>query len=368
MSPDRHNPTTVTARPGTPFIDVVREFEATPAQVFRASTDPKLVPRWLGPREMDMRLIEYDARTGGSYHYVHRDAEGAEYGFRGVFHSVVPAERIIQTFEYDGEPDVVSLDTSTYEDLGGRTRLSGHTVFPTVEARDTALESGMERGIRDSMDRLEELLGEAGARATGSGRVVVDISMSLDGYVTAGGVDLAHGLGVGGEVIHDWAIGRRTPRDVAILKETVDRTGAVVMGRRTFDIVDGPDGWDESMGYGADQEQTVTPPPVIVVTHAAPASTRLGSRFRFATEGLKDALDQARAVAGDRDVVIMGGGDVAYGFLRAGLVDVLMIHLAPVVLGAGTPLFPAGASLRLELLGSESTDAAEHLTYRVINT
>jgi uncharacterized protein YndB with AHSA1/START domain len=68
------NPTTVSARPGTPFIDVVREFEATPAQVFRASTDPELVSRWLGPRELEMRLTEYDARTGGSYSYVHRDA------------------------------------------------------------------------------------------------------------------------------------------------------------------------------------------------------------------------------------------------------------------------------------------------------
>lgn len=358
------NPTTVSAQPGTPFVDVVREFEAPPARVFRASTDPELVARWLGPRDLQMRVIEYDARTGGAYRYVHSDASGNEYGFRGVFHSVVANERIIQTFEYDGAPDIVSVDSSTYEDLGGRTRLSTHTVFPSVEARDTALASGMERGVVDSMDRLEEVLRRA---APAGGRVVVDISMSLDGYVAAAGTDLEHGLGVGGEVIHDWAIGRRTSRDAEILAETFDRTGAVVMGRRTFDFIDGPNGWNDSFGYAAELDQTEAPPPVFVVTHSAPSKTRLGSRFRFVTDGLKSTLDQARAAAGDRDVVIMGGGHLAYAFLRAGLVDLLKIHLAPVVLGAGTPLFPADASLRLEPLSSESTDGAEHLTYRVVN-
>jgi uncharacterized protein YndB with AHSA1/START domain/dihydrofolate reductase len=359
------NPTTVSAQPGTPFVDVVREFEAPPARVFRASTDPELVARWLGPRDLQMRVIEYDARTGGAYRYVHSDASGNEYGFRGVFHSVVANERIIQTFEYDGAPDIVSVDSSTYEDLGGRTRLSTHTVFPSVEARDTALANGMEHGLVDSMDRLEELLDAA---VPGRGRVVVDISMSLDGYVAAAGVDLEHGLGVGGEVIHDWVLARRTPRDDEILAEGFTRTGAVIMGRRTFDFIDGPNGWSESMGYAADHEQDGTPPPVFVVTHAAPERTRLGGRFRFVTDGLKSAVSQARATAGaDRDVVIMGGGETAHAFLQAGLVDVLSIHLAPVVLGAGRPLFPSDASLRLQLLGSESTDGAEHLTYRVIN-
>ena len=357
------NPTTVSARPGTPFIHVVREFDAPPERVFRASTDPGLVARWLGPHGYEMRIIEYDARTGGAYRYVHRDTSGGEYGFRGVFHTVVPNERIIQTFEYEGAPDVVSVDSSTYEDLGGRTRLSTRTVFPSVEARDTALASGMERGIVESMERLDELLRHP---APAGGQVVVDISMSLDGYVAAAGADLDHGLGVGGEVIHDWAIGRRTPRDDEILGETYERTGAVVMGRRTFDFIDGPNGWDDSIGYGVERDRSETRPPVFVVTHSVPARTRLGDRFRFVTDGLKSALDQARAAAGpSRDVVIMGGGNLAYGFLRAGLVDVLTIHLAPVVLGAGTPLFPADASLRLELLGSESTDGAEHLTYRV---
>ena len=199
-----------------------------------------------------------------------------------------------------------------------------------------------------------------------TGRVVVDISMSLDGYVTAAGADLDHGLGVGGEVIHDWVMGRRTPRDAEILSETFKRTGAVIMGRRTFDIVDGPKGWGDDVGYGGRQSQAEAPP-VFVVTHAAPEEVRLRDRFRFVTDGLTSALAQARAAAGEKDVVIMGGGAIASAFLRAGLVDILSIHLAPVVLGDGTPLWPAGTSLSLRLLDSESTASAEHLTYRVIN-
>ncbi|XVQ81740.1 SRPBCC family protein [Microbispora siamensis] len=143
------NPTTITAQPGNPFIEVIRDFDATPAQLFRAYTDPELVTRWLGPRELEMRLIEYDARSGGAYRYVHRDTEGNEHVFRGVFHTVTPDERIIQTFEHEGTPDVVSLDSTTFEDLGGRTRLRTRSVFPTVDARDAMIAYGMERGILD---------------------------------------------------------------------------------------------------------------------------------------------------------------------------------------------------------------------------
>ena len=155
MSP---NPTYVTAPEGTPFIEVVREFDAPRDLVFRASTDPDLVVRWLGPRSLSMRIIEFDARAGGRYRYVHTDADGEEYPFRGVFHTVTEA-LIIQTFEFEDVPGVVSLETRTLDDLGGRTRLHQNAVFPSVAARDQALESGMRHGITESMDRLGELLG-----------------------------------------------------------------------------------------------------------------------------------------------------------------------------------------------------------------
>ncbi|GAA4602516.1 SRPBCC family protein [Actinoallomurus liliacearum] len=135
----------------------MREFDAAPAQVFRAWTDPELIPQWLGPSGTTMTLIEYNATPGGRYTYVHRNESG-EHGFRGVFHTVVTNERIVQTFQYDGRPNDVSLETLTFEDLGGRTRVHIHAVFPSVETRDAMIEDGMEHGVRDSMSHLDKLL------------------------------------------------------------------------------------------------------------------------------------------------------------------------------------------------------------------
>lgn len=196
-----------------------------------------------------------------------------------------------------------------------------------------------------------------------TGQVIVDITMSLDGYVTAPGADVDHGLGVDGEPLHAWAFSG-TPEDGKILDDMTARTGAVIMGRRTFDVVDGPQGWNESIGYGADRN---TPPPVFVLTHQPPQTWRLGDRFTFVTDGPRNALDQARAAAGEKDVVVMGGGAVCYEFLAANLADILNIHLSPIVLGGGTRLFPAHDAKRhrLEQIGIVSTPTAHHLSYRV---
>jgi uncharacterized protein YndB with AHSA1/START domain len=157
-SPATH-PTTITAPPGTPFIDIERDFDASPAEVYRASTDPELVVQWLGPYELAMEVDTYDVRTGGRYRYVHRDADGGEFWFNGVFHSVTPDRGVIQTFEFEGAPGQVSLETMTLEAVDGdRTRLRTHSVFPSVETRDAMIASGMEQGVRDSMDRLADLL------------------------------------------------------------------------------------------------------------------------------------------------------------------------------------------------------------------
>ena len=157
------NPTHITAPVGTPFIEVVREFDAAIGLVFRASTDPDLVSQWLGPRELTMRVVEFDARAGGRYRYVHTASDGAEYAFHGVFHTVTEA-LIIQTFEFEGAPGSVSLETRTLDDIGGRTRMRQNAVFPSVAARDEALGAGMKHGITDSMDRLAELLGSGAVR------------------------------------------------------------------------------------------------------------------------------------------------------------------------------------------------------------
>ncbi|MXM62587.1 polyketide cyclase [Streptomyces sp. HUCO-GS316] len=158
---DRHhrNETRIVADPDLPTIVIIREFDAPPERVFRAYTDPDLVVQWLGPRRLTMRIDQYDARSGGSYRYVHRDDDGTDYGFHGVFHEVRPNERIVQTFTYEGFPDGVSLETAVFEDIGGRTRVTGKSLMDSIEARDAMLKSGMERGVREGHERLDELLG-----------------------------------------------------------------------------------------------------------------------------------------------------------------------------------------------------------------
>lgn len=191
--------------------------------------------------------------------------------------------------------------------------------------------------------------------------VIVDISMSLDGYVTAPGADAGHALGVDGEVLHHWAFSD-DDEEQKLLEQGATRTGAVVMGRNLFDIVDAPDGWNDDLGYGAGQAKK---PPCFVVTHSAPDDVRLKNLFTIVTDGLESALDQARAAAGDKAVVVMGGGDVCGQVLTAGLADTLSLHIAPVVFGGGTPLFVQGSRLELEPTSTTVTPNAIHQTYAI---
>ena len=193
-------------------------------------------------------------------------------------------------------------------------------------------------------------------------KVVADISMSLDGFVTGPDPDVAHGLGTGGEPLHAWAVESNDEADAEVLRQATEATGAVVMGRRLFEVVDGPGGWSGEMGYGAGLAAT---PPFFVVTHSVPQAVRLGLDFTFVTEGLEAAIDQARAAAGAKDVFVMGGGDVIRQCVFAGLADELRIHLAPVVLGGGTPLFAGGERAQLVQRSVQASSAATHLTYAV---
>ncbi len=155
---DTTSETQITADPTVPLVRITREFDAPPEKVFRAHTDPDLVVRWLGPRSHEMRIDHYDCRTGGSYRYLHV-SDGNEFGFHGSFHEVRPSERIIQTFTFEGSPDDVALERLVLEDLGnGRTRLTATSLVESFEARDAFLASGMEDGVRESYERLDELL------------------------------------------------------------------------------------------------------------------------------------------------------------------------------------------------------------------
>jgi dihydrofolate reductase len=195
----------------------------------------------------------------------------------------------------------------------------------------------------------------------GMTKVVGDISVSLDGFVTGPGPGLEHGLGRGGDALHTWALDGDAV-DAAVLAEAVDATGAVIMGRRLLDIVDAPDGWNAEMGYGAAHAAV---PPVLVVTGAPPDSVRLGDRFSFVVDGVGSAVSKAIALADDRDVVVMGGAAVIRGCLEADLLDELRLHLAPVVLGAGTPLWLDNSPRALRQTHVRISGHATHLTYRV---
>jgi dihydrofolate reductase len=176
-------------------------------------------------------------------------------------------------------------------------------------------------------------------------RVVADISVSLDGFVTGPDAGPDNGLGNGGAALHRWAFSD-DPEDRQLLSAGSARSGAVVLGRRLFDVVDGPGGWNDEVGYGAEE---VGKPPFVVVTSKPPESVRLSNLdWTFVTTGLAEAVaiarQRAEAASTERgaelDAVIMGGGAVINSAVAAGLVDRLVVHLAPVA--PGRPCSPTG--------------------------
>jgi dihydrofolate reductase len=202
-------------------------------------------------------------------------------------------------------------------------------------------------------------------------RIIADISVSLDGFVTGPDPGPDNGLGIGGEALHSWAFSN-DPDDRRVLREATARSGAVVLGRRLFDAVDGPQGWNDETGYGAGE---VGKPAFVVVTSSPPKSVRLSDLdWMFVTTGFSDAVTAARERAEaassdsgeDLDVVLMGGGATIGSALVAGLVETLTLHLAPIVLGAGTPLFTGGATRTLVQRSVTSTSTATHLTYDIL--
>ena len=152
--------TQITAAPGVPQIVMTREFDAPPDVLFRAYTDPALLVRWLGPRRMSMTVDRYELRDGGVWRFVHRDESGTEHCFHGVFHGMPSVDGIVRTFEYEGAPGHVSLETLTLEDRGGRTLARTNAVFQSVEARDGMIGGGMEEGLNDSYRRLDDLVAD----------------------------------------------------------------------------------------------------------------------------------------------------------------------------------------------------------------
>jgi uncharacterized protein YndB with AHSA1/START domain len=139
-------------------IVMTRVFDAPRELVFEAHTTCEHLEKWWGPRKYTLVVCEMDFRPGGAYRFVHRGPDGEEHGFRGEYREIVPPERIVWTFEYEGMPGHISVETMTLEDVGGKTTLTSTSVFDSLEDRDAMLQSGMEEGASETWDRLAELL------------------------------------------------------------------------------------------------------------------------------------------------------------------------------------------------------------------
>jgi dihydrofolate reductase len=191
------------------------------------------------------------------------------------------------------------------------------------------------------------------------GKVTCNISMSLDGCITGPNVSVGNGLGDGGERLHDWMFDAKTETDAAIVDETYRSTGAVILGRRMFDV--GFEPWGDPPPFRM---------PVFVVTHEErqPLPMQGGTTYTFVTDGIAAALGLARAAAGDKDVGVWGGADVVRQYLSSGLLDEMEIHLIPMLLGGGVRLFegldPEGIELRRTR--SVETPSANHLRFDVV--
>jgi dihydrofolate reductase len=190
-------------------------------------------------------------------------------------------------------------------------------------------------------------------------KVIFDISMSLDGFVTASNVRPEEPLGDGGQRLHEWAFGE-DERNRELLAEAVDAVGAVVAGRHTYDL--------SVPWWGVDGPTGPARVPVFVITHAEPEDAPEGGVYAFVTDGIESALEQAKAAAGDQDVAVMGGAEIGQKYILAELVDEISIHLVPVLFGGGTRMFEhlGGEHIQLETAGVIETPLATHLRFHIV--
>jgi uncharacterized protein YndB with AHSA1/START domain len=144
--------------PGKQEVVITRTFDAPREVVFEACTDPKMIPQWWGPRVLTTAIERLDPTPGGLWRFIQRDPDGNEYAFHGVYHEVARPERLVFTFEFEGMPGHVMLETVTFEEQGGGTLLTDQSIYQSVGDRDGMVASGMETGSTESMERLAELL------------------------------------------------------------------------------------------------------------------------------------------------------------------------------------------------------------------
>lgn len=181
--------------------------------------------------------------------------------------------------------------------------------------------------------------------------------MSLDGFVAGPNVSIDNPMGDGGERIHDWLFGAKTMADSAIIADMLDNLGAVILGRRTYDVGEGP--WGDDPPF---------PVPCFVLTRRArPSVVKKGTTIAFVDRGIEAALDLAKQAAGDKNVLIMGGANVARQYIKARLIDEVHLHLAHQLLGGGDRLFEDAGAVRLHKVKVVESTAVTHLKFRILN-
>jgi uncharacterized protein YndB with AHSA1/START domain len=152
------NDTEIVIEPGRQDIVFRRVFDAPREVVYRALTDPLLIPNWWGPRRLSTDVDVMDVQPGGRWRFINRDDQGNEFGFHGVYHEVTAPARIVQTTEFEGMPGIVGLETAELQEADGKTTMTAVSLFPSVEARDANVQHGMEEGARETYDRLAEVI------------------------------------------------------------------------------------------------------------------------------------------------------------------------------------------------------------------
>ncbi len=190
-------------------------------------------------------------------------------------------------------------------------------------------------------------------------KVIFDISMSLDGFVTASGLRPDEPLGEGGQRLHEWATSESDARSREVLNDERNATGAMISGRRTYDT--------SLPWWGADGPSGTARLPLFVVSHDVPAQPPAEGVYTF-VEDIHRALEGAKAAADDRNVSVMGGADIGQQFIRAGLIDEILIHLVPVLFGSGTRMFDhiGDEHIHLQTIQVIEAPAATHLRFRVV--
>jgi dihydrofolate reductase len=191
-------------------------------------------------------------------------------------------------------------------------------------------------------------------------KVIFDISMSLDGFITGANRTPEEPLGDGGERLHDWAINSKDDRNREILAQGVNTSGAVICGRRTYDT--------SLPGWGADGPTGSARLPVFVVSHNQPKKVPEGGVYTIVTDGINSALQKAKKAAGGKIVTVMGGADIGQQYIKAGLVDELSIHLIPLLFGSGTQMFANLGEMHLQLEPAQTIETPEaiHLRLRIV--